>query len=140
MIILEINNQTKFRAPKKQLNDLLSLAQKLLKINKKQLISLALVSDYQIKKLNRIYRKKDKATDVLSFCGEPSAELPEEPLGEIIISPSRAKRQAENGLTDELARLALHGYLHLLGYDHEKETEAEKMEALEKKILKLFYD
>jgi probable rRNA maturation factor len=90
----------------------------------------ALVSDRRVRTLNRTYRGKDYATDVLSF-GEPSpsgfqpsALSPEPFLGEIVIARGVARRQARDaGHSEhtELRVLALHGLLHLLGYDHERD-------------------
>jgi probable rRNA maturation factor len=96
-------------------------------------VTVALVSDARIRELNRTYRGKDDATDVLSF-GEPdalsfqpSALSPEPFLGEIVIARGVARRQArEAGHSEqtELRVLALHGLLHLLGYDHEHDEGA----------------
>ncbi len=76
-----------------------------------------------MRRLNRRYRRKDRTTDVLSF---PSAgeDLPDgsRPLGEIVISVPQAARQAAkegHSLSREMRVLVIHGYLHLLGYDHE---------------------
>jgi probable rRNA maturation factor len=93
--------------------------------------------------LNRQWRKKDKATDVLSFPLLEVAELRRASgaveLGDIVISLDAAKRQAaEQGhsLLDELDLLLVHGLLHLLGFDHElSPAEAARMRKLEKKIL-----
>jgi probable rRNA maturation factor len=89
-----------------------------------------LCSDYAIRKLNREYRGKDKATDVLSFpLGDPDL------LGEVYISLQRAKVQARAyGLTyeEELKRLLVHGLLHLMGYDHIKKADRLTMEERER--------
>ena len=106
-------------------------------------VSIALVSDARIRALNRAYRRKDYATDVLSFpafAGENDAqasapqarakranpENPENPvLGDIVIARGVAKRQAREARHSErteLRILALHGLLHLLGYDHERDA------------------
>jgi probable rRNA maturation factor len=86
-------------------------------------VSIVLAGDPAVRRLNRTFRGKDATTDVLSF---PSgvAELPDgtRPLGEIVISVAQAARQAEaagHSLAAELRLLVIHGYLHLLGYDHE---------------------
>ncbi len=83
-------------------------------------VSLALVSDRAIRRLNRDFAGKDAATDVLSFpAAGPHLGVPF--LGDIVIATGVARRQArESGhaLTDEVKTLALHGLLHLLGYDH----------------------
>jgi probable rRNA maturation factor len=86
-------------------------------------ITIVLTGDATMRRLNRDFRGKDRATDVLSF---PSGgdELPDgtRPLGEIVISVAQAARQARearHSLARELRILVIHGYLHLLGYDHE---------------------
>ncbi len=86
-------------------------------------VSIVLAGDATVRRLNREFRGKNARTDVLSF---PSGgdELPDgsRPLGEIVISVAQAARQAEasgHSLARELRVLVLHGYLHLLGYDHE---------------------
>jgi len=95
-------------------------------------ITIALVSDAQMRTLNRRYRGKDYATDVLSF---PLLADPDRPaarrsgrghshLGDIVIARGVAGRQARaagHGTPEELRILALHGLLHLLGYDHERD-------------------
>ena len=86
-------------------------------------VSIVLAGDASVRRLNRDFRGKDANTDVLSFpSGVP--ELPDgtRPLGEIVISVAQAARQAEaagHSLASELRLLVIHGYLHLLGYDHE---------------------
>ena len=95
-------------------------------------VGIALVSDRRIRALNRTYRRKDYATDVLSFRSEPEplALSPEPFLGEIVIARGVARRQARQARHSELTELrvlALHGLLHLLGYDHEREDERVEM-------------
>ncbi|MDR2693263.1 MAG: rRNA maturation RNase YbeY [Chitinispirillales bacterium] len=89
-----------------------------------------LCSDYFIRKLNRQYRKKDKATDVLSFhIGDDDL------LGEVYISLQRAAVQARRygvSYEDELKRLLVHGLLHLMGYDHIKPADRSAMEERER--------
>jgi probable rRNA maturation factor len=92
--------------------------------------TVVLCSDYMIRKLNRQYRNKDEATDVLAF---PFGDL--DLLGEVYISLQRAKVQARRyGVTydEELRRLLIHGLLHLMGYDHIKKRDREVMEAQER--------
>jgi probable rRNA maturation factor len=92
-------------------------------------VTVALLSDRSVRALNRDYRKTDSATDVLSF---PADEIRFQPrsdagigqLGDIVIACGVARRQARNGGHSELTELkvlALHGLLHLLGYDHERD-------------------
>jgi probable rRNA maturation factor len=106
-------------------------------------VTIALVSDARMRALNRQYRKKDAPTDVLSFVGPGGAPRADarvrragrRELGDIVIAAGVAARQArEHGhpLTVELRILALHGLLHLLGYDHE--TDNGQMAELERRL------
>ncbi|NQV13779.1 MAG: rRNA maturation RNase YbeY [Parcubacteria group bacterium] len=109
------------------------------------LVSLAVVDDGEIRKLNRRYRQQDKATDVLSFPFLSETDVGEFPLaqnsqdlGEIIISQATASRQAQaqgHSLTKELEILYVHGLLHLLGHDHKSDQQHQKMERLAAGIL-----
>lgn len=98
-------------------------------------LTLSFVDDPEIRELNRAYRKKDKATDVLSFPLNEKAADGNFYLGDIVISIPRAREQAAelgHPLVRELEILAVHGFLHLLGYDHDAGHEAEegKLQAL----------
>jgi probable rRNA maturation factor len=137
MISLELNNTTKTPVCRRSLERLLNLAQKTSKYRGKALVSLGVVGNQKIRQLNKTYRKIDKVTDVLSFENSDS-EYAEDPIGEILVCLPVAKAQAKkikHSLKKEVNRLVLHGFLHLIGYDHEKESEAAKMESLETKIL-----
>jgi probable rRNA maturation factor len=85
-------------------------------------VSLALVPDRVMRRLNRRYAGTDRVTDVLSFPAAPGSGLPHLPtLGDIVIATGAARRQARearHSYATELRVLALHGLLHLLGYDH----------------------
>ena len=134
MLKLEINNRTRVKVDKKYLEGVVDVARKILKIRKNQEVSLAFVSPQIMKKLNKAYRGKDSVTDVLSFGDEADGAF----IGEILICLSRAKQQAKFvgwSLKRELVKLLIHGYLHLLGYDHEKLKDALKMEKVEDDIL-----
>ena len=100
-------------------------------------INVVFVNDTYIQSLNKAYRDKDKATDVLSFNYE--GENSDFDLkGEIYISVETAKRQAKehkHQLEDELIKLITHGLLHVHGYDHEEEEDYKKMYAVEKAVL-----
>jgi probable rRNA maturation factor len=100
-------------------------------------VSIALVTDARIRALNRAYRGKDKPTNVLSFAAlDGERPRPGMPwlLGDVVLSSGviarEAKKQGKN-LEHHLTHLAVHGVLHLLGYDHEQDRDAEAMEALE---------
>ena len=122
-------------------------------------LSLTLVSDRRMRTLNQRYRKKDRTTDVLAFplavpygpplckgrlggveSKEGDFQKPPMLLGDVVISMETAKRQASelgHSLRDEVARLLVHGVLHLLGYDHERsERDALLMARKEKAVLR----
>lgn len=94
-------------------------------------VALRLVTDATIHALNRDYRAKDKPTDVLAFAHRetPAGALHPDVLGDIVISVETARRQARRGLHAELLHLASHGLCHLLGYDHQNDTDEREMNA-----------
>lgn len=99
------------------------------------LVSLLLTDDAELQQLNRDFRGKDKPTDVLSF---PALPMDRPLLGDIAVAHGTASRDAAlHGKTfdDHLAHLLIHGYLHLLGHDHETPEEAATMETKEIRAL-----
>ena len=99
-----------------------------------------LSDDAEVQQLNKQFREKDKPTNVLSFPADIEFTDPDEPLyiGDIIFAmPTVAKEASEQGKTFEhhLKHLTVHGVLHLFGYDHMEESEAQVMESLEIDIL-----
>lgn len=104
-------------------------------------VSIVLVTDKDIKDLNRRYRGVEEATDVLAFPmqeGEFSGLHPHL-LGDVVISVERAKEQAgklKHGFEEELSLLTIHGILHLLGYDDRIAKDRKKMRVREREILK----
>lgn len=109
-------------------------------------VAVVFVGDREMRALNNKYRRKNKTTDVLSF-GETRRTVlrddgglssPDE-IGDIVISAQQARRQARaagRSATDEVKELLVHGFLHLLGYDHEKPADARIMLPLQQRILK----
>lgn len=101
-------------------------------------VTVRLVDDQEITELNQEYRDKAKPTNVLAFPCD--WDLPEEPrlLGDIVIAVnvvnSEAKTQKKT-MEQHWAHIVIHGFLHLLGYDHIQDAEAEKMETIERNIL-----
>jgi len=96
-------------------------------------ITVAIVPDARVRALNRKFRKKDTTTDVLSFPAEEPGYL-----GDVVISSGVAARQARaagHSLATELRVLALHGLLHLLGYDHERDDG--RMARLERRLRRM---
>ncbi len=106
-------------------------------------ISIVLTNDQDIHALNREYRNKDKATNVLSFPQEDDLSLVKNEkhcvlLGDIVLSLETIQKEADEqkiSFKDQVAHLFVHGFLHLLGYTHDLEEAAEQMEALEFTIL-----
>ena len=109
-------------------------------------VSLLLTDDRNIQQLNATYRHQDRATDVLAFAAQetqlPGAEtiyqLSPLPLGDVVISVETAQRQRHNdsySLTQELAWLAAHGLLHLLGWDHPDDAALENMLVKQHRLL-----
>lgn len=97
-------------------------------------VSVLLTDDQEIQELNRGFRGKDKPTDVLAFGLDEAegADVTLGPLGDVVISVERARIQAEGrgkDLDSELELLAVHGTLHLLGFDHQEPADAKKMQA-----------
>ncbi len=102
-------------------------------------VSVTLADDALVRELNRRHRGRDAATDVLSF---PLADEPDGPppllLGDVVVAHGVAAAAAgEQGrrLSDHLCRLVIHGTLHLLGFEHESDGDAERMERLEARVL-----
>lgn len=103
-------------------------------------LSLLFSDDEHVRRLNRDWRGKDKPTNVLSF---PAFEiLPGEPLppmlGDIVVARETVSSEASlegKRFEHHLSHLILHGFLHLLGYDHETEEDAEEMEGIERRAL-----
>ena len=96
-------------------------------------------ADATMRELNNQWRKIDKPTNVLSFpAPEPPQNAPVHVLGDIFLGIETIRREADEqgkSLRDHTAHLIVHGFLHLIGYDHENETEAADMEAVETVIL-----
>ena len=117
-----------------------SVATRLLKLLKqdKAELSVALIGNAEMRKLNSRFRHKDYATDVLSFPAAPGMSVGVRLIGDVVISVDKAKEQAkERGrkLDDEMITLLIHGVLHLLRYDHERSAkDARIMGRLEKRI------
>lgn len=123
------------RLSAKRVTKVLEACAKVLKVRGDVTISIGFVSSQQMRSLNRGWRGKDNVTDVLSF------ELVEGPVkGELVLSYEQAARQAKqmhHSVADELCFLIVHGVLHLWGYDHECPSDAQKMFALQEKILNI---
>jgi len=131
-----------------RLETLLEAAAKMLKVDDATITVLTFTNDEHLREYNRRYRGLDEPTDVLAFAAQEDASDrrfrpppgTEHWLGDIVISLPRARRQAREAghpFDDEVRLLAVHGFLHLLGYDHAGEGQEKKMKTLTNKILRL---
>lgn len=131
------------------INNLLSIAAKEENVIDKAELSITFVDNETIQLINREYRGKDAPTDVISFAleemGEDEVEIVGENLprvlGDIIISIPKAKEQAKeygHSFEREIGFLTVHGFLHLLGYDHETKEDEKEMIEKQEKILEKF--
>lgn len=130
----------------KEVENLLQFAAEREGVQDQAEVSVTIVSNDDIHQINKEYRGKDAPTDVISFALEEEgegeieivgAEMPPV-LGDIIISADRTREQAEeynHSFKRELGFLALHGFLHLLGYDHMTKEEEEEMFTKQKELL-----
>ena len=127
--VVVLNRQRRQRLLSSRLRRVLEGAGRALKVEGE--VALVFAGDRTLRRLNARYRGQDKATDVLSFPGEGG----EAGLGDIVISVETAARNARGlhrSVHQELDVLALHGFLHVLGYDHE--TDDGTMDRLERRL------
>jgi probable rRNA maturation factor len=129
--VVVLDRQRRRRLPAARLRRILGGAAAALRVRGE--VSLVLAGDRLLRRLNRAYRGHDRPTDVLSFPGDGG----EAGLGDVVISVETAERNARAGgrtLPQELDVLVLHGFLHVLGYDHETDDGA--MRRLERRLRK----
>ncbi|WP_418377831.1 rRNA maturation RNase YbeY [Acidaminococcus sp.] len=149
MIVTLENNQEKVTIPEELEADLtkaMNVVAELEGLSPQTEVDITLVDDAAIHELNRTYRGIDRPTDVLSFALDEGEEEPEVDddeiehlLGDVIISAPTAVRQGEeygHGLEREMTYLAVHGMLHLLGYDHMEEKDKLIMRKREEEVLR----
>ena len=100
-------------------------------LNKKVTFTLLLSNNKNIKKLNKVFRKKNKSTDILSFPLDKKIKIKKNTyLGDIIISYNyldKPKSQDLKSFKEKVAKILIHGFLHLLGFDHKKNVDYSKM-------------
>ncbi|MBC2116662.1 rRNA maturation RNase YbeY [Listeria booriae] len=148
---LDMIDETEDLAPEafELVENLLQFAAEKLNIQNDSELTVTFVDNARIQEINRDYRDKDQPTDVISFAleemgdGEVAITWSEDMdvpriLGDIIISTEQAEEQAKeygHGFDREVGFLALHGLLHLLGYDHIEDEDEKEMFALQKEVL-----
>ncbi|MDO8668551.1 MAG: rRNA maturation RNase YbeY [bacterium] len=146
-IIIEINNRTEHKIDLNLIKRVTAEFARVYKLKHKE-VSIAFVSDAEIKKINQAYRKLNKPTDVLSFTPSNSAEgnLTGQAgegdfFGEIIIDYSQIKRQAgkfNHSAQEELVFILVHGLLHLLGYNDQTVKTKKEMIKIGEEFIKNF--
>ncbi len=132
--MINIKNLTQSKVDDDSVKNVLVKAAEVMGVKSKE-VAVVLVGENRIRNLNKKYRGKNRVTDVLSF----GADGGKEELGDIVICVPRVKKQAKqkgHSFKKELTILLVHGLLHLMGYDHEKDKDVEEMEGLEKKIFR----
>lgn len=135
-----IFNTTNEKIDTTELEKVIEFACKHMKVEN-PLLNIVIVDNKKIQEINKLYRNKDAVTDVISFAFEEVKDVKYDDvrfLGEIYISYERCKEQAAeygHSIKREFCYLAVHGLLHLLGYDHIKEEDKKVMRALEEEIL-----
>lgn len=128
-------------AEKQLLHQLVQTAARKLKLNQGE-VSIVLVNNEEIQALNRRFRSKDQPTDVLSFPMEDDPHQQADEwlmLGDVVISVPKAKEQAHiygHSFERELGFLLVHGLLHLVGYTHDDQEDAQEMFQLQEEILR----
>ncbi len=142
IINLQTNCSIKETPTVEQFKTWLTAAQNLTAPSKKQQeITIQITDSKEIQQLNKDYRGIDKPTNILSFEFEEIVEIPDlktKYIGDLVIANDIVKKEAKmqnKKISNHWAHLTIHGFLHLLGFDHIDDKEADNMEALEVKIL-----
>lgn len=138
-----IINTTSKKIETEDINNICDITFKKLKV-KNPIFDIVIVDNKKIREINKKYRGKDEATDVISFAFEEIAGIDYKDarfLGEIYISIDKAQSQAKeynHSLKREICFLTVHGLLHLLGYDHINEKDRKKMREVEESVLESY--
>lgn len=138
-IRVEVINKTRsYKVNKRRIIELVSELFRQTKTKEDAYLSVAFVGEKEIKKLNKNYRGKNKPTNVLSFSYENDPLHSLSKIYEIIICLNLARKESlrdNNNLDDYVIFLIIHGFLHLIGYDHKIAMERKKMEHIEEELL-----
>ena len=142
---VEINNKSwnkKIKSPKKYFNKKLKKISKIIKFfkNKNLTFTILLTNSLNMKKLNKKFRKRNKPTDILSFPSftPESLKLVKNKkiyIGDLAACYEIVNSRSKKNFLEEFDRVWVHGFLHLIGYDHVKDKDFSKMEKMEKRIL-----
>lgn len=136
MISLNFNKRVKCPWTQNEVEKVFKIIQKKIKVNGG--LEVNIVGDKEIKDLNFRYRGINKVTDVLSFAWQEDDLIKTKNLGQIYICYPQIERQAKQVAVDvkeEFARMLTHGFLHIMGYDHVKKTDAKKMFKIQEEVV-----
>jgi len=139
--LVEVNIKARCSWTAKKIKEIVKLIARLSKVNEGA-VEINFVSPNEIKEINRRRRGKDEVTDVLSFAWREDRVVKTKHWGEMFLCEKRIREQARRfkvSEEEELTRILCHGFLHLLGYDHEKPALAEKMFAKQEAIVKKYF-
>lgn len=146
---IEINNETDFEVDEARVLQLATFSLDYLKIHRGAELAIVFVDEKPMEQLHLQWMDEPGPTDVLSFPmdelrpGTESEPTPAGLLGDIVVCPAVAKRQAETAgheTMNEILLLIVHGILHLLGFDHVEPDEEKEMFGIQNTILKAFYE
>lgn len=142
MTMVEFHNAYGLRVSKRLMEKTAHAFYKAAKIRQHFSVSVAILGSREMRKYNKLYRKKDFATDVLSFpADDVRFKIPREErsFGEVLICYPLAKKQARrehHGVAEEIQTLFIHGLAHIIGFNHHNKKSSEKMRLFEEKVLR----
>jgi probable rRNA maturation factor len=136
MLSINLNKRVKCPWTQREIEKVFRIIQKKIKVSGE--LEINIVGDKEIKDLNSRYRGKNKVTDVLAFAWQEDGIIKTKSLGQIYICYPQIQRQAKEFFVktkEEFARMLSHGFLHIMGHDHEKKKEAEIMFGIQEEIV-----
>ncbi len=136
MLLLDFNKRVKCPWTESEVEKVFSLIQKKIKVSGE--LEVNIVGDKEIKNINFRYRGLNKVTDVLSFAWQEEKLIKTASLGQIYICYPQIVRQAKEvkvSAKEEFARMLTHGFLHIMGYDHEEKKDATRMFKIQEEIV-----
>ena len=137
LVDIQVEDRSSEVPDERQLSDWIETIFSVLK-HSPMALTIRIVDEEEMKELNRRYRGKNRPTNVLSFPFEPLPNVHVDLLGDIVVCGPVVAREAttqKKSLMGHWAHMIVHGMLHLLGYDHETDYQAKRMEGVEQKLL-----
>jgi len=140
-VLVEVSNRTRRTVNRRLIS---AVIEKFLTVHRlpRAQVSITVVGDYLMRRLNRQWRGRDRVTDVLSWREQDGPSVQPDFLGEIIIDWPQIVRQARRqgaSVKDEFIFILVHGLLHLIGYDDKEESQARQMERLGRRFIAKYF-